>query len=53
MVAMTYGSPSNALTPALAATGFALAGWFIAAVTILLVGFALMQMARRNPSLRP
>jgi len=50
---MNYGSTAtNIGAPALAATGFAFAGWLIGAVTLLLLGFALMQLARRSP-LRP
>ncbi|MEY2468931.1 MAG: hypothetical protein QOF21_1629 [Actinomycetota bacterium] len=51
---MNYGSSAaNIGAPALAATGFAFAGWLVGAVTLVLLGFVLMQLARRSPSLRP
>ena len=50
---MNYGSASSVSSTALAATGFALAGWLVGAITLLLLGFVCLQLARRSPSLRP
>ena len=38
---------------ALAATGFAVTGWVIGAITLILVGVALLQLMRRSPAVRP
>lgn len=40
-------------TGALAATGFAMAGWVIWAVTLIFLGMALVQLVRPRPALRP
>ena len=50
---MPYGTGSTLASGTLAATGFALAGWLVGAVTLLLLGIACMQLARRSPALRP
>ncbi len=51
---MPYGSAGAvAGTGALAATGFALGGWLVGAVTILLLGIALVQLVRPSPADRP
>ncbi|MEY2397347.1 MAG: hypothetical protein QOJ00_521 [Actinomycetota bacterium] len=50
---MTYGSAGQLAGTGLAATGFALGGWLVGAVTLLLLGIACMQLARRSPALRP
>ena len=50
---MTYGSPSTLAGGTLVATGFAFAGWLVGAITLLLVGIALLQIARRSSPLRP
>jgi hypothetical protein len=38
---------------ALPATGFSVASWLIGAVTLILVGVALLQLARPGASIRP
>lgn len=40
-------------TAALAATGFGVAAWLIGAVTMLLLGIAIIQLVRPAPALRP
>lgn len=53
---MNYGSTTssaNLAGGALAATGFAVAGWLVGAVTLVLLGFAFIQLSRRSPKLRP
>lgn len=40
-------------TGVLAATGFALASWVVGAITLILVGIALVMLMRRSPSVRP
>lgn len=40
-------------TAALAATGFGVAGWLIGAITMLLLGIAIVQLVRPAPALRP
>lgn len=40
-------------TAALAATGFGVAGWVIGAITLLLLGIAIVQLVRPSPALRP
>lgn len=37
----------------LAATGLSVAGWLLAAVTLILLGIALMQLFKPAPALRP
>jgi hypothetical protein len=51
---MPYG-PKAAVggTGLLAATGFAVAGWVVGAITLILLGIALLQLARPAPSQRP
>ena len=47
-------SPKAAMSgTALAFTGFALAGWVVGAVTLLFIGIALLQLAKRSPVARP
>lgn len=53
---MQYGAKASvgvAGTGALAMTGFAVAGWLVAAITLILVGVAMIQLVRRSPALRP
>lgn len=38
---------------ALAATGFALTSWVIGAITMVLLGIAILQLVRRSPAVRP
>lgn len=40
-------------TGVLAATGFAMAGWMVGAITLMLVGMALVMLVRRSPAVRP
>jgi hypothetical protein len=49
-----YGPTSAAAgTGVLAATGFSVASWILGAITLLLVGIALLQLARPGASQRP
>lgn len=53
---MQYGAKATvgaAGTGVLALTGFAVAGWLVAAITLILVGLALVQLGRRRPATRP
>lgn len=50
---MTYGSAGQVAGGGLAATGFALGGVVIGALTLLLVGVVCIQLARRSPATRP
>ena len=51
---MPYGPKGAAAgTGILAATGFSVAGWVLGAITLVLVGLALLQLARPGPSTRP
>lgn len=53
---MQYGSKASvgaASTGALALTGFAVAGWLVAAITLILAGIAMIQLVRRSPAMRP
>ena len=53
---MQYGAKGSlgaAGTGALALTGFAVAGWIVAAITLILAGIALIQLVRRDPAVRP
>jgi hypothetical protein len=51
---MPYGA-KGALggTGALAATGFGVASWVVGAITLLMLGIALLQLCRRSPAVRP
>lgn len=37
----------------LATTGFALAGWMVGAITLVLLGVALVMLVRPGPAVRP
>jgi amino acid transporter len=51
---MPYGPKASIGTAGIvAATGFSVAGWLVGAVTLLFVGIALVQLARRGRALRP
>ena len=50
---MTYGSGGTIAGTGLAATGFALGGWLVGAITLLLLGVVCMQLVRRSPAVRP
>ena len=40
-------------TGTLGTIGFAFGGWFVFAVTLLLLGVCCIQLARRSPAVRP
>lgn len=51
---MPYGAKGAVgASGALAATGFAVAGWVIGTITLIMVGIAILQLCRRSPALRP
>lgn len=52
---MPYGAKGAVVgsSGALAATGFALTGWVIGAITMILLGIALLQLFRPAPADRP
>lgn len=50
---MPYGKGAVAGTSVLAVTGFSAVGLALAAVTLVLVGMALMQLCKPSPAVRP
>ena len=50
---MPYGSKGAIGVSGLAYTGFAVAGWLVGAITLILMGVALLMLARRSPATRP
>jgi amino acid transporter len=50
---MPYGSKTAMGGTALAFTGFSAAGWIVGAITMIFLGIALVQLARRSPAMRP
>lgn len=50
---MPYGKSTVAGSGLLAATGLSVAGWLLAAVTLILLGIALVQLCKPGSAIRP